>query len=144
MENKETNFEVNLLPVISLLAVVISFLLLTAVWLPIGTMDIKQAIGESSENNEEPSRFSINMVNQNTYTVAVEREGKEVEKRNVSVKSQETREVETIMERLRESYPDIEMAFIQPQPSTKYESLVALLDVLKKLKLKEIGIEPGL
>ncbi|NJN23297.1 MAG: hypothetical protein HC810_01375 [Acaryochloridaceae cyanobacterium RL_2_7] len=58
MESKETNFELNLLPVISLLAVCISFLLLTAVWLPIGTLDIKQLTPPPTPAIEDEGQIS--------------------------------------------------------------------------------------
>ena len=60
-QNKDVNFEINLLPVISLLAVCISFLLLTTVWIHIGTLDVKQALGEATEQEkaEEHPKASL-------------------------------------------------------------------------------------
>ncbi len=144
MESNETNFDVNLLPVISLLAVLISFLLLTAVWLPVGTMDVKQAIGESSDNKGEPDRFAISLLSNNVYSVGVEQKGQTVETVKVNVSEVEATEMEPVIEKLQQNYPDIKMAFIRPKKSTKYENLVAVLAVLKKMELKEIGIEPSL
>ncbi len=142
MENNEPNFEINLLPFISLLAVCISFLLLTAVWLPVGTLDIKQAMGETSENKEEPSRFAISMLNENLYEVSVEQKGKEIKNLKVRIDSEDNIEMTAVMQKLQQTYQDINMAFIRPSPGIKYNNLIDLLSLLKKLELKEIGIEP--
>ena len=42
---KSLDFEINLTPFIDLFSVLICFLLLTAVWIQIGSMDVKQAVG---------------------------------------------------------------------------------------------------
>ncbi len=144
MENNETNFEVNLLPVISLLAVCISFLLLTAVWLPIGTLDVKQAKGETSENLEQPSRFEIQVSSNNKYAVIVEEKGQKVSSQQIVDSSDEQIKVATYIESLIEKYPEIKMVFISPNGNTKYQTVVKLLENLKKLELREIGIEPSL
>lgn len=48
MKNKSANFDLNLLPIISLLAVLISFLLLTTTWVHISSLNVKQSIGDQS------------------------------------------------------------------------------------------------
>ncbi len=144
MEQNETNFEVNLLPVISLLAVCISFLLLTAVWLPIGTLDVKQAKGETSENKEQPSRFAIQVSPNNQFYITVEEKGQSVAKKKITDQSDNQEQVSEYMSALIEKYPEISMAFIAPSGKAKYQKVVKLLENLKKLELKEIGIEPSL
>lgn len=55
---KHLDFEINLIPCIDLLSVCICFLLLTAVWLNIGSMNVKQAIGQTTAETEK-SRCSM-------------------------------------------------------------------------------------
>ena len=42
---KELDFEINLLPMISVLAICICFLLINSVWVLVGSVDLKQATG---------------------------------------------------------------------------------------------------
>ena len=50
---KHLDFELNLIPCIDLLSVCICFLLLTAVWLQVGSLSVKQAIGGQSAADVE-------------------------------------------------------------------------------------------
>lgn len=138
----DPNFEVNLLPVISVLAVCIAFLLLTAVWIPIGTLDVKQAIGESSDNKGQPSRFEIFMPQENQYVITVEKSGAKVRTVKVNDSSKNNKQFSQAIESLRQQYPDINMAFVTPSSTTDYQNIVRLLETLNKLELKEIGIVP--
>jgi biopolymer transport protein ExbD len=52
-KNKHLDFEINLIPCIDLLSVCICFLLLTAVWLNVGSMNVKQAVGGQSAAETE-------------------------------------------------------------------------------------------
>lgn len=138
----DPNFEVNLLPVISILAVCIAFLLLTAVWIPIGTLDVKQAIGESSDNKGQPSRFEIFMPQTNQYIITVEQSGKKIRTIKINDSTKNNADFSKAIEQLRQSYPDINMAFVTPSADTDYQNIVRLLETLNKHELKEIGIVP--
>ncbi len=48
---KNLDFEVNLIPFIDLLSVSICFLLITAVWLNVGSMNVKQAVGGQAQED---------------------------------------------------------------------------------------------
>ncbi|MBY0385641.1 biopolymer transporter ExbD, partial [bacterium] len=54
---KHLDFEINLIPFIDLLSACICFLLLTAVWVQVGTLDVKQAVGgqPASETPKKPT-----------------------------------------------------------------------------------------
>ncbi|MCB0413729.1 MAG: biopolymer transporter ExbD [Bdellovibrionales bacterium] len=141
----ETNFEVNLLPVISLLAVCISFLLVTAAWIPLGSFNIKQAIGESTEQKEEPSsRIDISINAQNDYVISVERKGQKVKSTTLKNGLKNMREFEGILLRIKESYSEAKTAFVSPDRDTEYGSVIKVLEVLKKLDFKEVGMIPSL
>ena len=47
---KDLNFEINILPILDILSVLICFLLLTAVWVQVGTLDTRQAIGDNTSS----------------------------------------------------------------------------------------------
>ena len=54
-QKKSVSTELDLVAFISLLSVCICFLLLTAVWIQIASMDVKQAVGgQAVEKNSQP------------------------------------------------------------------------------------------
>src|SRR5271154_5633377 len=50
---KDLNFELNLLPVFDILSCCICFLLMTVVWIQIGSVDVNQAIGAKGQAGTE-------------------------------------------------------------------------------------------
>jgi biopolymer transport protein TolR len=54
---KDVNFELNLLPVFDVLSACTCFLLMTAVWIHLGSVDVSQALGGQSvaETKSPPS-----------------------------------------------------------------------------------------
>ena len=53
---KHLDFELNLIPFIDLLSTCICFLLITAVWMQIGSLNVKQAVGgqPAAETEKKP------------------------------------------------------------------------------------------
>jgi biopolymer transport protein ExbD len=143
-KNSEQNFELNLLPVISVLAVCISFLLATTVWLPLGSLDIKQSMGENSEQTTKPTRIEITLIDNNKYIISVEVEGKKVKELKVTDPSENKSEFQKHLDSIKKNHPNIELAFISPQKQSKYKNVIAVLDVLNKNEIKEIGVLPAL
>lgn len=144
---KESNFELNLLPVISLLAVCISFLLLTTVWIHIGTVDIKQAIGEPQEQKatEEPPSMWVSIFSDKRIVVSFKGEGTS-EKHKMVVKASGSdfnwSALNRITERAKTKFPKLTTALVLPDQSTKYKDIVKLVDELKKAQLPDVGVAP--
>ena len=146
-QDKEVNFEINLLPVISMLAVCISFLLLTTVWIHIGTLDVKQALGEASstEPNPEPPALWVTFepsgdvvlqmknVKNPSLTKAV---------RFASPHRDSFKTVESFTASIKEQIPEVQMALVFPDRETPYESVIKTLDVLKASQFSDLGIAP--
>ncbi|MEO0337549.1 MAG: biopolymer transporter ExbD [Pseudomonadota bacterium] len=137
-QNKDVNFEINLLPVISLLAVCISFLLLTTVWIHIGTLDVKQALGETTEKEktEEPPALWVTFDEAGDVVFQMKNvKDKSLSKAVKFAKPQndEWKTVSSYTESLRDRLPDVKMALVFPDRTTPYNSLIKTLDVLKKL-----------
>ena len=147
-DQNEVNFELNLLPVISLLAVLISFLLLTAVWINIGTIDVDQALGNetiSSEKNPPSVWAKFSKSGDLTFLLkdidGVPSRFREVEVRADGRKA-DWATVESYVARLSERYPEIKTALILPGKRTTYEQMIKMMDQFKKSGLTEIGIAP--
>ncbi len=140
----ETNFELNLLPVISLLAVIIGFLLVTAVWLPLGTFDIKQAIGETASDvsKNQDSRIEISVLPNGQFEVEIDHLGKKLNNIKLSDNTQKLDNVSQRLNQIKSQYPEITRVFVAPHKQVKYQNVVGVLEMLHQLELKEIGLLP--
>lgn len=145
---KDIDFELNLLPVISLLAVCISFLLLTTAWVHIGSMDVSQALGDDkSEEKENPPSVWITFEDSNQISLVL-KDAKDSPKTLRSVTLVGTTEgpdwdgVENYAKTLKEQMPDVKTALILPGETTPYSDLIRAMDELKKQDMKNIGITP--
>ena len=72
MNKKELNFELNILPILDILSVLICFLLLTAVWVQVGTIDTKQAIGDNTATAaKNPPSIWVTVANDGVVTLSL-------------------------------------------------------------------------
>ncbi len=145
-QDNETNFEINLLPVISLLAVIIGFLLVTAVWLPLGGFHVKQAIGETSEQSDpqKESKFQIHLLSDSVIALQVESEGKMVQEMKIKETTKDYPSLKEAIVNLKEKYPQVKRVFLMPAAAVKYQNVVSVFSLLNELELKEVGLQPTL
>lgn len=145
-QNRDINFEINLLPVISLLAVCISFLLLTTVWVHIGTLDVKQALGEATAEKEEkePAALWVSFNDRGDIVFQLKNVdpslNKPVRFAKPSKDSWDT--IAKYTASVKERLPDLKMALVLPDRTTNYSSLIKTLDILKQAEFSDLGIAP--
>lgn len=146
-DKKSVNFEVNLLPVISLLAVCISFLLLTTVWIHIGTLDVKQALGETSQEQETQDKTTLWLTMDDSGDMILQLKNSPQENAK-SVRFRRTRDginwqaLEVYTESLKKERPEITTALVLPDRQSSFESLIKSIDILKKSNIQDVGIAP--
>lgn len=147
-KNKDLDSEINLIPFISLLSVLICSLLLTAIWIQIGSMEVKQAVGgqPADETEKKPSVWAFlstdgSVVFQLQDAPRVSRsllkakvEGKEGKIDKEAIKGH--------VQALQKSIPDLTTALIQPKKETVYEDIIALMDHLKSAGMADLGVAP--
>ena len=145
---KELNFEINLLPVISLLAVVICFLLLTTIWIHIGTMNVDQAFGgESVAGQQNPPSIWLELNSKGEVTVSVKDVGRAPKSlRHKSIAGDrrgiDWEQLTAHIDRIQKKFPQIQTALILPSSGTAYEDIITTMDELKKRNVPEVGISP--
>lgn len=145
--SKEMNFELDLLPVISMMSVCICFLLLTAVWSQIGSVDIEQGLGQElskPENaTESPSlwvtmkrgqvEFSIKDAPKNIGPVADRKfNGGQIDWSGIDQQALA----------LKQAIPGLKTALIMPDAGVNYGDVIHLMDRLKAQNISEIGLAP--
>lgn len=145
-KNKAVDFEVNLLPVISILAVCICFLLLTAVWVHVGTIDTAQAIGAetASASKNNPPSIVVQLDKDNSFEFQLK--DVNTKNRNFRVGSLSGKaywdRVDSMLQAIQKRYPEIKTAVVLTRPQVKYGHTIRMVDALKKVNIKDVGISP--
>ncbi len=134
--------DINLVPFIDLLSMCICFLLMTAVWTQLSTVQVKQANGTEGA---APAKKSLDLdakyVSSERMTLTLKQSGrnvKTIEVANISA-------LETSIRSLRagiKADEEISAVMVTPREDVDYEALVNTLDVFRKNKLVNIGVVP--
>ena len=144
---KGLNFELNLVPFIDVLSVCICFLLLTAVFIPLGAVHVSQAVGsESSAAKTKPT---------GTVTVSlgtggqVRFETKEVPGQapgsftfNGNAGQIDFKRTADWIAGFSAAHPTTKTVLMMPNPSSKYDDLIQLMAQFKKSAMDQVGIAP--
>jgi biopolymer transport protein ExbD len=145
---KHLDFEINLIPFIDLLSACICFLLLTAVWVQVGTLDVKQAVGgqSASETPKKPTLW-VNMGAGGELSINIQDTEKvPTNLRKFVVKGLDGKanyaDLEGALIELKTFEPNLRTALIQPQAQSVYEDMIALMDQFKKQGLIDLGVSP--
>lgn len=147
--SKELDFEINLIPFISLLSALICSLLLTATIISIGSMKVKHAVGGQSlsETAKTPVVW-VQMDTDGTLTLllkdAVGKVASQFKSRRVKSHLGEIDwiQFEKNLNEVKELVPELESVLIQPQAQSVYEQIINLMDLCKKMGMSNLGIAP--
>lgn len=145
---KHLDFELNLIPCIDLLSVCICFLLLTAVWLQVGSLNVKQAIGgQSAAETEKKPQLWVLMGKDGEITLNLKQTAKVPAKlANFTLKGLAGKtnfaDVTKTVEQLKTLEPALQTVLIQPQLQSEYEEIIDLMDEFKRAGLTDLGVVP--
>lgn len=146
---KELNFELDLLPFISMLSCCICFLMLTAVWTSIGSVNVDQGLGqESSRANQSASSLWVTVGQDGSVELSVKDAPQmpaAYNKISVYPGSQgkiDISQIEKIAAQMNQKLPDLKTALIMPKAKVAYGDVITLIDRLKKHNISEVGIAP--
>lgn len=144
---KELNAELNLTPFIDLLSTCVCFLLITAVWIEIGTVEIKQSFGTQAKESSKIS-YDLDLVfkSENSMNLVLKKNGKSF--KNINVKENNfdsliSKVNETIAKQLLfigDKKIEIASATITPRTGVNYGNLISTLDTLRKNEIINIGV----
>ncbi len=148
MKKKELDSELNLIAFISLLSVLICSLLLTAIWVQIGTMDVKQAVGgQAAESKDKQPTLWAKMKKQGDVVFQLEDAPRIKRKLRVfrvkGVDGKPDKEaVAQHLEKLKKVLPKLSVALVKPNAESLYEDIILLMDQFKKVGLPDLGVAP--
>lgn len=147
-KRKSLDFNIDLIPVISLLSVCICFLLLTAVWVQVGSMNVKQALGgQAAEDTVREPMLSFIILNSGDLSVEA-RDFKKLPRKlaKTTLKGGASdgafEAVRELVNQIKAYEPDLRAALIEPNLEVEYEAIVTLMDNLKSEGLIDLGIVP--
>jgi biopolymer transport protein TolR len=143
---KDLNFEINILPILDILSVLICFLLLTAVWMQVGTVDTRQAVGDNSSNGatNPPSLWiAVNSNGNLELSLRDVKNGGAAEGRIVATRGQVnwaalTKKIKT----LKSQFPALKTVVIRPESKANYGVVIKIMDQLKQNQMTDIGLSP--
>ncbi len=141
MSKNDLNFELNLLPVISLLAVLICFLLLTTAWIHIGSVDVAQAIGGQSTTETKPKPEVWVTIHKERMSFTL----KNVSKKNKKLQRRKpfpSKFARRYYAQLKKNITNLNTALITPTRGTSYGKIIETIDNLKAEKITEVGVNP--
>ena len=148
-KRKTENTGIDLVAFISLLSVCICFLLLTTIWVQIGSMSVKQAVGGQAASESKPKpelwvvyeaggrlQFSLKnaprkMVRQVAASPLEGVEGKP-----------DVEGLATFVTSLKGDYSDISMALIRPTKATLFEDIISVMDTFRANGINDLGVTP--
>ena len=153
---KSLNAEVNLVPFIDLLSMCICFLLMTAVWIQIGSLQIKQSKGTSAPT-ESGLDLSLRFLGPSSVELSLAKGSKTVKKEAIAETSPEK-----LVDKLDQLLPTavtaalksktplapnqlgsvVSSAMVTPRPGVPYGTLVAAMDVLRRHAIVNLGVVP--
>ncbi|MCB9027071.1 MAG: biopolymer transporter ExbD [Bdellovibrionaceae bacterium] len=143
MSENQQSFELNLMPVISLLAVCISFLLITSVWIHIGSLDVSQAVGTESNNKVQAN---INVTFENEGMLFQVKDSSLISSKIFKIKTQndsiDWNKINSYTQKIVGKDSSLKMALIMPATNSKYQDIVKLIDTLKSNGINDVGIAP--
>ena len=142
----DLNFELNILPILDILSVLICFLLLTAVWVQIGTIDTRQAIGDNSvENQANPPSLWVSVEADGSMQLSM-RDLPKKQKMEVAVpralKGVNMASFEQKLADLKTKFPELKTVIVRPKQQTSYGDVIRIMDQLKKSAIDQVGLSP--
>lgn len=145
---KAMNFELNLVPFIDVLSTCICFLLVTAVFINLGSFHVSQAVGSEKTKQEEPKgtvtvslgghgdiRFDVKDVKGLSRSMSQTTIAGEAGKVNF-------KRTEEWIKAFASQYGDVKTVLIMPNPASKYDDLIQLMAQFKTASMDQIGIAP--
>ena len=146
-KKKELNADLNLTPFIDLLSTMVCFLLITAVWIEIGSVEIKQSKGTQAQESKKES-YDLDVVFNSDKKISLNlKKGSRRVKRiivneadfDTSLTKLDTL-IATKIKNFKNKAIDIATATVTPNSKVEYGKMVKALDVLRKNEIINIGV----
>ena len=149
---RSLNADVNLVPFIDLLSVCICFLLMTAVWTQLTSLQVKQTHGTEGAVAEKSDTFDLEVrfIEDKRIQTQIKRQGRLVKK--LEVKAADDPELITLFDQSIKSWIKTQgattgkqlvgSAIITTKTGVNYGLLVHTMDALRRNEISNLGVTP--
>lgn len=143
---KSANVELNIVPVIDLMSVLIVFLLITAVWNQISMIQLGTSVyGQKSENElkEKPKNLEIALrvdIKASGFVVLIGNKTIQIPKID---EEYDTATLGAELKSIKERYPEKSDLFLSVDDELEYESMVKGMDTAIMEGFDQIAVTPG-
>lgn len=147
-KKRSLDAEINLVPFIDLLSMCICFLLMTAVWIQLGSVQVKQANGTDAspvaQQNTVDLDFKFTSVNE--AVISIKKSGKVTRSIKVSGAAQTEilgsldQQLKAIRAEFGNDGSRINAVFLTAFEGIDYGSMVSFMDVFRKNEMSNIGV----
>ncbi len=142
---KSVDFQLNLVPFIDLLSVLISFLLMTSVWTQIAKIDVKPSPTSGDEVDQEPPKEEeedlklMIIIKASGYTVTKKGDVvKEIEKKGDSAYDVDT--LTEVLKQVVKEHQDNTDVTVTSEDKIAYKELITVMDICLEQKLTGISV----
>jgi biopolymer transport protein TolR len=140
--------EINLVPFIDLLSMCICFLLMTAVWTQLGSVQVKQSHGTDAAavSKEKSIDLELKFTGSHDAVVSLKKSGKIAKNVKVSapdiggIKQQLQIQLQSIRQELSKEGSKVGSVFLTAHDQVDYGSMVAIMDIFRKNEMTNIGV----
>ncbi|NDD92248.1 biopolymer transporter ExbD [bacterium] len=147
---KSLDAELNLVSFIDLLSMCICFLLMTAVWIEVGSLQVKQSHGtEGPAAVSQSHEIDLAVSSSTTLELTIKKGGKVVQKQQLKAASVE--ELSTQLNGALVSFVSspagkaapVSAAMITSTASVSYGELIRIMDALRRNQIVNLGVVPA-
>ncbi len=135
--------DINLVPFIDLLSVCICFLLITAVWVQLGILEVKQSQGTSAAVAEGGFEIGVRLVSPAAVQMELRKNGRVWQRKKVvasTLKELQAAVAGVAQEFRARAKNQVSAALLTPNASVDYGYLVALMDTLRRNEITNLGV----
>lgn len=141
--------EINLVPFIDLLSMCICFLLMTAIWIEVGSIQLFQMFGTEGMDSNHPIEVELRMNGQSDYRVQIEQQGKVLSAMEIKsdatmdAKSRVSQFMAQVQNMILQSGAEVQVsARVIPNPAVDYGEMISILDILKGYGVSALAVIP--
>jgi len=148
---KSLDAEMNLVPFIDLLSMCICFLLMTAVWIQLGTVQVKQSHGtDAAASTKDQVELSVKFTGSSKISLSFQSKGRRLKE----ITFQDA-QIEGLVEKMRAGLPgelaklglsakgSVASALLTPSTELGYGNLVSVMDILRGQGILNLGVVPN-
>jgi biopolymer transport protein ExbD len=146
--HRHLDFEVNLIPFIDLLSTCICFLLLTAVWINIGAMNVKQAVGGQAFEESTEKKPTMWVLMRESGELAIDTKDSKLDSslQHLTIPAQDGKpdlaKLSEAVTQIRTLDQRVITALVQPAATSFYEDIIAIMDEVKRVGFVDLGVAP--